>query len=386
MIAYNRTWLDALLTTDLAKQWHEKGLISDERLGSVQERYRTGFYSPNVFVRIGLGIFGLILIGAVLGLIILMVSPDSEEATALFGIFCGAGFIVVLETVLIRNHHHYGSGLDDVLLYAGTMCFLSGLCTLLPDNAGALTYSCVSLPFLVIGAIRYLDRLMTAAAFICALLIVLLTLKETLDISAVYIMPFIAMLFSAGVYYFAGKGMRQTGRHYWEACFGVLAFLSLLTFYAGGNYWVVQQAGWDLLALEQPAMPWLFWALTFAIPVFYIFRGLRGKDRLLLDVGIGCAVAAVFTFRFYFHVFSLAWVATIGGAVLFVISYLSIRYLRSRPDLPYTYETDGKRSLLQKAQEQIFDQTISGQATPAPAAKTDMGGGQFGGGGAGSEF
>lgn len=43
--------------------------------------------------------------------------------------------------------------------------------------------------------------------------------------------------------------------------------------------------------------------------------GLRRKDRHLLDVGLGCIAAAVFTFRFYFHVISLAWAGVIGGAV-----------------------------------------------------------------------
>ncbi len=57
MIAYNTTWLDALLTRDVARKWHQKGLLSDEQWKVVQERYQAHFYTPNVFVRIGLAFF-----------------------------------------------------------------------------------------------------------------------------------------------------------------------------------------------------------------------------------------------------------------------------------------------------------------------------------------
>jgi len=384
MIAYNREWLDALLTKETAERWHKKGLLSAEKWKAVQAQYHTGFYSPNVFVRIGLAIFCMILLMAMLGLVAWVVEPDTDTGFALFSIFWGGVWLFALEFILIRKHKHFGSGLDDMLLYAGTMAVVGGLGNLLPGNAEPLAWCILALPFLVAGSIRYLDRLMAAAAFFCALLIVLLIFKDVPNL-AVYLLPFSGMLFSGVVYFFAQKGIQKNDWRHWHGVLVVLGLLAMVTFYASGNYWLVQQTGADWFSLEQVPLGWFFWAFTFVVPSLFIWQGLRGKDRLALDVGLGCAAAAVFTFRYCFHVLPLAWAAVAGGAILFVVSYFSIRYLRKN-FAAYTYEEDEKDSLLQKAQEQIFDQTIAGQAVAPSPQKDRMGGGQFGGGGASGDF
>lgn len=384
MIAYNHEWLDALSTKEAAEQWNKKGLLSDEKWKNVQEQYHTGFYSPNVFVRIGLAVFCLILLLAMLGLMGWIVEPNTEAGFALFCIFWGMVWILALEFILIRGYRHFGSGLDDMLLYAGATAVVVGLGNLLLDTSEPLVWCCLALPFLVAGSIRYLDRLMAAAAFVCAVLIVLLIVKDIPNL-AVYLLPFSGMLFSAAVYFFAQKGKQKDTWRHRHGVFAVFELLALLTFYASGNYWFVQQTGADWFSVERVPLGWFFWVFTFAVPCLFIWQGLRGKDRLALDVGLGCAVAAVFTFRYYHHVLPLAWAAAVGGAVVFVVSYLSIQYLRKNA-VAYTYEEDGKKSLLQKAQEQIFEQTIASQSVAPSPKKDTLGGGQYGGGGAGSDF
>ena len=130
-------------------------------------------------------------------------------------------------------------------------------------------------------------------------------------------------------------------------------------------------------------MAWFFWTFTFAVPALYIWGGLRQKDRLLLDVGLGCLAAVVLTYRYYFHVLPLAWAAAIGGAVLLAIAYFSIRYLRKNAGA-YTYEAGAEKSLFQEVEVQVIAQTMGGQTTPVQ--KDTFGGGQFGGGGASGEF
>ena len=132
MTAYNRTWLDALATREAAGRWFENGLLSDEKWQAVQERYRTGFYTPNVFVRIGLAVFCLILLLATVGLTTLMLNVNSESGFAVFSIFWGLAWIAALEFIFIGVKNHYGSGLDDMLLYAGVTAVVSGLYMLLP--------------------------------------------------------------------------------------------------------------------------------------------------------------------------------------------------------------------------------------------------------------
>ncbi len=385
MIAYNRDWLDALLTKKTAAQWHEKGLLSDSQWSSIQAGYPAGFYSPNLFIRIGLAIFGLILLSAVMGLITLFFSPDSELAFFLLSIVWGVMFLVILEVWAVQRAHHFGSGIDDMLLYTGICAIIGGLYYVIPNSAGPLLYCCIAWPFLVIGSIRYLDHLLTIAAFICSLLIILLIVKEIPDM-ALYLLPFSGMIFSGSVYFGARRGQQNYTWRHWHNLLVMLELLALVTFYASGNYWVIQQAGLEWFALEQVPIAWFFWAFTFGVPLLYIMAGLSIKDRLLLDIGLGCIGAAVFTFRYYFQVLPLAWAGTIAGAVLFILAYTAIRYLH-RYDRVFTYAAETDKSLLQEVEEQLIEQTIANQPSATPPAQQDtFGGGQFGGGGAGDNF
>ncbi len=385
MIAYNSSWLDALQTQDTARAWHQQQLLTAEQWKAAQEQNPVPFYTPNIFVRIGLAIFCTILLSAAIGLLGVFMDMRSESSWAVLCLFFGIISLVVLEQWAIRSSRHYRSGVDDMLLYFATMLILFSIMSQLPYNTGSLVYYIIAWPFLVAGSIRYLDRLMTAAVFCCSLMIMLLIVKEIPRL-ALYLLPFSGMVFSAVVYYFVRQGQQRHDWRHWHGQLAVLELLALTTLYLSGNYWVVQQAGAELFQLEQVPIPWFFWAFTFILPLAYIFQGWYKKERMMLDVGLGCIAAAVYTFRYYFHVLPLEWAAVIGGAVLFGSSYLYIRYLRQHEGA-YTYLADGDPSLLQEIEEQLIEQTISSQNPPTAGGDTDtFGGGQFGGGGAGADF
>lgn len=384
MIAYNRTWLDALRIRDIAGEWHTQGLFDDEKWKLIQERHPSNFYSPNVFVRIGLAFFSLILLTAAIGLFALFFGADSDDGFGALSIFFGALALLMLEFWSIRSARHFGSGVDDMLLYFGVGCIITGLCAPLPYDAGQLTYYCIAWPFLVAGSVRYLDRAMTAAAYVCSLLI-LLSFVERAPNLAVYLLPFSGILFSAAVYLLARRGQGNHALRHWHKQLGLLELLALVTLYLSGNYWVVQQAALDMYQLERIPLGWFFWAFTFGVPAALIFAGIQQKDRLLLDVGLGTVAGAIFTFRYYFHVLPWEWAAVAGGAILFATAYFSIRYLRANEGA-YTYEAHGDATLLQEIEEQLIEQTIASQSPPVPVKKEGFDGGQFGGGGAGAEF
>jgi len=384
MIAYDQTGLDTQYIQDAAREWHRQGLLSDEKWQAVQAQHNARFYSPNVFVRIGLAIFTMILLFAAMGLGGLIADLNSEGGLAMLCFFFGFVLFLALELWIIGSSRHYGSGVDDMLLYFGTSLLVSSVYLLMPRSSQPLAYATLTLPFLVVGSIRYLDRLMAAAAFGCALVILALLLMETPKL-ALYVMPFAGMLFAGGVYFFAQQGQRRYAWRHWHGGLAVVELLALVLFYVSGNYWVVQQAGADWFQLEQPPLAWFFWIFTFSVPVAYIYLGLRRKDRLLLDVGLGCVAVAVFTYRAYFHVMPLAWAAVLGGAVLFATAYFSIRHLRKNRGA-YTYDADSDKTLLQEVEQQLIAQHLAQQPAPTPNKDTSLGGGQFGGGGADGQF
>jgi len=387
MIAYTREWLDALLLKDTAQQWQDSGLITAEKLEAIREQNPSSFYTPNLFIRIGLGIFCLILMYAAMGLLVLLLGGaifDSDTSFTVFGIFCSVIWIVLLEIWVIRALRHFRSGLDDMMLYVTTFTFLGSVFYSFPYEADELVYCLVAWPFLVAGSIRYLDRLMAAAAFVCALFIVLLIVNEIPHL-ALYLLPFSGMLFSAGVWWWARQAQKDPVRRHWHGLFWVLELLSLPAFYASGNYGMVQQVGAAWLNLPVPPIGWFFWAFTFAIPVFYIVQGLRRKDRLLLNIGMGAVAASIATFRYYYHVLPLAWACAIIGAFVFVAAWFIINYLRKKPGA-YTYEPGTEAGLLNEIEQQLIAHLIAAQTGKPEAPDETFGGGDFGGGGAGGAY
>lgn len=386
MIAYRPEPLDALLIRDVAEEWHEKGLLFTEKWQAVQARYPAPFYSPNVFVRIGLGAFCLVLLVAVMGLGALVLEPDGEREISLLGLFFGGFCLVLLEFWAIGTARHFGSGIDEMLLYVGVGTIIGSLCNLLPYNADLLAAYAIAWPFLMAGSLRYLDRLMAAAAFICSLGIVLM-LVDKIPQAAIYLLPFVGMAFAAGAYLFARQGQQRYDWRHGRGLLLVVEMLALAAFYASGNYYMVQQTAEKTYQMPRPPIGWFFWLFTFTVPLGYIVLGMRRKDRVLMNIGLVALAAALFTFRYYFHVMSLAWAAVAAGAFLFVGAYFSIDYLRKNKGA-YGYEPESKKSLLQEIEEQLIEQTVAAQSPPVPRAKTgeNFGGGQFGGSGAGGDF
>ncbi len=388
MIAYNRQWLNALLVQKSAESWHKKSLLTDAQHQQIQEQYPVGFYSPNVFIRIGLGFFCYILLGACQSFFWVMagIATDWNDMLPVMGTVClllGAGTLLALE-YLIRTRHHYASGIDDVLLYAGIGQVIAGMLLFIANTDKPLPFFCLAFPFLAAGAIRYLDRLLTFLAYSCLLFIILLIVNEIPEM-ALYLLPFTGILFSAAAHWFAKKNQQRTDWQPWAGNLQVVEVLSLITLYLSGNYWMIQQSAEELFGFAQVPLAWFFWAFTFAMPVGFVFMGLRTKDRVLLWMGLGCLAFAVFTFRSYFHVLPLPTAATIAGALLFAVAYFSIQYLKKGKVL-FTYAPDDTgKPLFVEAETLIIAQTF-GNTSQTPENDLSFGGGKFGGGGAGGDY
>lgn len=174
MIVYNKTWLDNLKIQQEAEQANDNGYISAEELKNIQQKYPVGFYTPNLFIRIGLFILTCIIILFSCGLIGLILADaiDSETGFAVLAIIGGISIYAILERVMIKDKHHYRSGVDDALLYCSAILISSGVYILLykmmNDNLDVYPeipafLLCV---FAALLTLRFADSLMCTIAYL----------------------------------------------------------------------------------------------------------------------------------------------------------------------------------------------------------------------------
>lgn len=166
-------------------------------------------------------------------------------------------------------------------------------------------------------------------------------------------------------------------------------FLTLVTFYASSNYFVVkelsnQMFGLELTIYDGIPMGWLFWILTFTIPVVYIFYGLKRKDFLFIRTGLGLIAATIFTVRYYHSIFTAEISMLIAGSTIIATSYALIQYLKiSKQGYTSRDLHTGNKNLL-NVEALIIAQTFG--TSPKTEDNALFGGGSGGGAGATGNF
>lgn len=392
MIIYNPQWLEWLHISREAKLWHTNSIISDEQYQSFQTRFKTPLYTPNLFIRITLFFFTWIALAGAYGMMFIIVSSSSQTITSFFLIFTGMATFVAQE-FLVRQRHLYQSGIDEAFLYVALFSTIGGVVGLYLESAGdAIHWTLpwlMGLPFLVWGAVRHADRLVTMAAYVCVLGIAV-TLSIEIGALTKATLPFVTMIIAVLSYFLAQIYSRKKELQPWRECIFMVELLSLATFYCAGNYYVVREGNSVLMNVTLPdgehiPMAFLFYAFTVVTPIAYVIRGLIIRDYLLLRTGLIAAVVSILTFRYYFHLIPLEVAITFAGAVLFLTALFTLRYLKNEPN-----GLIGKHLLKERPKgldvEAFAISQMLGNASPESEKKFEGGDGRFGGGGASNQW
>lgn len=385
MIIYNQQALEELNIRLQAARASNEQLLAKDELDAINLRYPAYFYSPNIFIRIGLFILTAIILLFSFGLIALLFIDAIDKAVGGLVIFFGLACYAGLEHV-VRNKRHLQSGVDDALLWIAVACVFGGISYL--SEAGDITNAV--LLFVIAGycSLRFADRVMSLVAYL-SLLGILFFSCTNLGTIGKAIVPFVLMAASAISYVASKKMNRQYINLLYAGCLQAITVAALISIYVAGNYFVVRELSIAMFNLDLPTnapipMGWLFWIFTIAIPVIYIIRGIQRKDILLVRVGLLLVAVIVFTIRYYYAVAPVEVVMTLGGAVLILLSYGLTKYLHY-PKFGFTNVERSFEASMEKTQVEslLQAQTLT---TPAIAENAGFGGGNFGGGGATGEF
>lgn len=400
MKAYNQAWIHNRDVLQQVDRWHRQGLLTDAQQATARTTYPVGFLQTNSYVEIGLFLFTTVVILAVYLLVLPFASAVEEDRLAYGLVNAGFGLVVgVVGNVLINRRTLHRNGVDNAFVVMATAFVGFGLNQFIPEGVSLSTHCLLTLPVLVLVFWYYGDTLI---AFLLLMTAYTLVYNVTLHTDAGRaLLPYAMIVASVALYGLSTWLLRLEKTTYYLDGLHLGQWLALAMLLISSNYYVVRELNGVLAdsvrqlddlqnqPLRAPgtlALPGLFWVLTFALPILYLWLGTARRDRMLLILGLAGLTGAFATVHAYWHLVPTNVALTIGGLLMIGLAVLGIRHLRApahgftdAPDEDSTSESGLDSSLL------IARQT--GQNTPAtphPTGRPE--GGKFGGGGAGESY
>jgi uncharacterized membrane protein YgcG len=205
------------------------------------------------------------------------------------------------------------------------------------------------------------------------------------------IIPFIMMIVFIPFYFFIRKLKQRRENDLWIDCLTVAELLSLIIVYMAGNYFIVRELSEKMMGIYiEPGadipFAFLFYFLTIAIPIVYLYGAIRYKDLVLLRVSLLVLAFSVFTFKYYYSTGHHEISFTVSGALLIIVSIVLLRYLKTIRNGFTSENILCDKWANANAEAFIISQTMGGNKGMPAEAPRQGGGGEFGGGGASGSF
>ena len=385
MIAYNSDWLKNLVIRNESESvFHEQCMLKEE-LDAVCKKYQVGFYTPNIFIAIGLFILTLIILLLSFGLFALMLMSASEKSYSYLAIVFAVACYAVLE-LMISKKRHYQSGVDTGLLWVASLALFAGISLL--NDFGNIANGILVFMISLAGVIRYADRLLAVCMYFSFLSVLFFSCMQ-LGTTAKALVPFVIIIVSWAFFYFIMQYKNRENIFQYKNCMTLIEISSLISLYAAGNYFIVSELSNDMFNLQlQPGetipFGWIYWIFTVLVPPVYLLVGIRKKNMILVRTGLILLAAIVFTVRYYHSILPVEYVMSMAGIIILPAAYLLLKRLQE-PVYGFTSKKLTSKNEIDKLQLEslLLAQTFK------PGIDQDVtkfGGGSFGGGGASADY
>jgi len=385
MQAYNKSELENYFLAEEAKKLYQKKFLSKEQLHNIDLQLVQLKSNPNIFFRMGFFFLGSFLISTIIsafGLVLFpLISEDFEFVFFFYAVVAYIGLAVLVNMKFFRH------GLDDAFVLTSQISFSIGI--------GILTEAVlpVLIAMLVLGvffAIRFINTISAVMAFIGLVGILFNSIVEH-DFMPKFYLSFIGLILAILVYFFVSHLSINQKLYPYFKTFDTIRIASLFLGYLSMNYLVVRELSESLMNLtitnkSDVPLAFVFYVLTFLIPLFYFFLGIKRRDKLVLYTGLATLMFGFYSIRHYYYFFPIEYVMVISGILLFGLAYLIIQQLKNKIEgVTFQPDRDSEDSLLFNTQAIL---SLASATTPVVTESNPMefGGGGFSGGGAGEQF
>jgi hypothetical protein len=400
--AYSESSEEARRARELLKDWAGEGLLTAEQYKHVEQETVCDLRRTNIFLRLVLFLFTLIIVGAAVGLffVVFLSRPGTQTTGIFLLIFAVISYAVAELAVSQAKLHRYGIEEALAACSVGFLClgmqfawFSGHSYSPKPDGVGFLVPAAGAIVSLWIW-----HRFGLPYASLAAMIfIVWLPVYWTSSHSAQHVM--VVAFYAAGLIGVAAV----RGRHrftYLNEEYSIAEALLWLGIYVAINLRLsslnLLGAWWGgLQTTTQFSQPfyWTTWVLIWCLPPAVLARGLGRKDRFVIAVGTILAILTLVTNKPYLGLQRHTWDPMLLGAVLIGVALFIRRWLARAPGgIRHGFTAQrlsGKDKSWMNAGTAALGLVSPNIITPSPQAgnpDVHFGGGDSGGGGASSDF
>jgi hypothetical protein len=387
MRGYSASGEEALRARNLLKDWAGEGFLTEAQYQQMEQETVCDFRRTNIFLRLALFLFTLIIVGAAVALFFVVFLSHAEQATGIFFLIFAAAAYAAAEFAIARARL-YCYGIEEAL----AVCSIGFLC------AGMHATEFLVPASGVIASLWIWRRFGLLYAFLAAMIFVLwLPGYWTSSHSAQHLI--VAAFYAAGLIAVAAVRSRYSFT-YLNREYSIVEALLWLGVYLEIN---LQLSSVNLLGRwwrgpgttsEFPGtFYWATWVLIWCLPPAILARGVRRKDRFVMAAGAITAILTLVTNKPYLGWQRQTWDPMLLGALLIGVALFLRRWLSSGPGgIRHGFTAQrlsGKDKHWMSAAPAAFGLVSPHSITPSPQTGSPdvrFGGGDSGGGGASSDF
>lgn len=269
---------------------------------------------------------------------------------------------------------------DGLLMVTGT-CAIVFFPAVFHADPGFIYWSVSGMVVFAFLSWRYYSSIAICAVFTFFTYLLFMSMNKLALLSA---LPFASMAVF-GFIYFSSEKFFLSLPLLWKPKVLVIRTLSLIMLLLSGNYYVVRVLSSVLLDHEgEIDFAYFFFAYSTLLPLAFICYSLKRKLRTELAAGIFSLAAGLVGIRQFHFLMEIEYALLISGALLFSVGYLAARLLKKPWKGIYAAHKE-EDSGPDSVKHFVIGLVLRNDPSPAKEVALE-GGGEFGGGGAGSKF
>jgi hypothetical protein len=380
MNIYSRDDERAIRVQRLVRDWCKSGIIADEQRDRMLGDLPINLRRTNIFLRLTLLVFGLLIIASAAGLTMVIIDPSSGTTTwiaLVLGVMCFAA-----AQSMVTKFRFYRFGVEEALAITAAVFFVWFGALLFGNRFeswyafGFATAGC----YLLYARFGYLYAAIAAIGF-AVFFIFGMQQSDTFR----RLFSFILLL---TIFFFA-RERRQD--HDWEFPADTYAVIEAV---AWGALYVVANlkiSPWLSQPDEVPQFYWATYGLIWVLPAAGLSFAIRDRHRLMLDVNIVLAIVTLMSNKPYLGGEPKPWDPILFGVLLIAVSLGLRRWLANGPERSRNGFVAHRLLESEKATLAMAGAaTVFAPGAPPPSAQEppppEFGGGRSGGAGSSATY